>query len=54
MKTTSFTFFKNTPLTDFQNTIHFQDNNWRDIHFLQSNHYEKVEDVKQNYNSLIS
>ena len=52
MKTTSFTFFKNTPLTDFQNTIHFQDNNWRDIHFLQSNHYETVEDVKQNYNFI--
>lgn len=52
MKTTQFTFFKNTPLTDFQNTIHFQDNNWRDIHFLQSNHYEKVEDVKQNYNFI--
>ena len=52
MKTTSFTFFKNTPLTDFQNTIHFTDNTWRDIHFLNSDHYEKVEDTKQDYNFI--
>lgn len=52
MKKTTFTFFKNTPLTDFQNTIHFEDNNWRDIHFLKSNHYETVEDTKADYNFI--
>lgn len=39
MKVTEFTFFKNTPLTNFQNTIHFNSNKERDDHFLSGGHY---------------
>jgi len=39
MKVTEFTFFKNTPLTNFQNTIHFNSNQERDDHFLDGGHY---------------
>ena len=39
MKVTEFTFFKNTPLTNFQNTIHFNSNSERDNHFLNGGHY---------------
>ena len=39
MKATQFTFFKNTPLTNFQNTIHFNSNKERDDHFLSGGHY---------------
>lgn len=39
MKATQFTFFKNTPLTNFQNTIHFNSNKERDDHFLNGGHY---------------
>ncbi len=42
MKLTEFTFFKDTPLIDFQNTIHFTSNTARDNHFLNGNHYEKL------------
>lgn len=38
-KTTQFTFFKNTPLTNFQNTIHFKSNQERDTFFLEGGHY---------------
>ena len=38
-KLTNFTFFKNTPLVDFQNTILFQNNQTRDNHFLSGGHY---------------
>lgn len=45
MKQTNFRFFKNTPLIDFQNTIHF-DSNWeRDHFFLEGGHYPEL-DVK--------
>lgn len=40
---TKFTFFKNTPLIDFQNTILFNSNTQRDNFFLKSNHYETLE-----------
>lgn len=39
MKLTSFVFFKNTPLIDFQNTIHFPSNHERDKFFLEGSHY---------------
>lgn len=39
MKGTEFIFFKNTPLTNFQNTIHFNSNQERDDHFLSGGHY---------------
>ena len=41
-KLTEFTFFKDTPLIDFQNTILFDSNAKRDKHFLNDNHYEKI------------
>src|SRR5699024_5661668 len=39
MKLTKFTFYKNTPFTDFQNTIDFGSNQKRDDFF--ANHYEQ-------------
>lgn len=39
MKGTEFIFFKNTPLTNFQNTIHFNSNQERDAFFLEGGHY---------------
>lgn len=39
MKQTNFRFFKNTPLVDFQNTIHFTNNQERDAFFLEGDHY---------------
>lgn len=44
MKLTEFTFFKDTPLTDFQNTILFDSNNERDSFFLDQDHYDKIEE----------
>ena len=42
MKQTQFRFFKNTPLIDFQNTIHFKSNQERDAFFLEGNHYPEL------------
>lgn len=42
MKGTEFIFFKNTPLTNFQNTIHFNSNQERDTFFLEGGHYPKL------------
>lgn len=39
-KATTFTFYKNTPLTDLENTIHFKSNSERDTFF--ENHYDKT------------
>lgn len=41
-KLTNFVFFKDTPLTDFQNTILFQSNTERDNFFLKGNHYSSI------------
>lgn len=51
MKQTQFRFFKNTPLIDFQNTIHFGSNFERDQHFLDADHYSELEikDVDFNF-----
>ena len=51
MNLTKFTFFKNTPLIDFQNTIHFKSNTERDTFFLEGGHYPILEigDVNFNY-----
>ena len=46
MKQTYFTFFKNTPLIDFQNTIHFDSNRERDEFFLEGDHYTTLTDKK--------
>ena len=43
MKLTEFTFFKNTPLIDFQNTIHFGSSVERDAFFLEGGHYDTLE-----------
>ena len=40
MKLTKFILYKNTPLTNLQNTIHFKSNAERDEFF--KNHYKKV------------
>lgn len=50
MKLTNFRFFKNTPLIDFQNTIHFRDNAERDSFFLQGNHYSELEVQNMDFN----
>ena len=39
---TSFMFFKNTPLTDYQNTIHFSSNAERDNYFLKGGHFPAI------------
>lgn len=46
MKLTSFTFFKDTPLVDFQNTIHFKSNSERDAFFLEGAHYVTLDVTK--------
>lgn len=38
-KLTTFKFFYNTPLTDYQNTIHFSSNQERDNYFLNGKHF---------------
>ncbi|WNM55519.1 hypothetical protein CoNPh33_CDS0018 [Staphylococcus phage S-CoN_Ph33] len=42
-KLTHFKFFYNTPLTDYQNTIHFSSNNERDNYFLNENHFNAID-----------
>ena len=51
MKQTNFRFFKNTPLIDFQNTIHFKSNAERDTFFLEGGHYSElqVKDIDFNF-----
>ena len=51
MNLTTFRFFKDTPLIDFQNTIHFKSNSERDTFFLEGGHYTELEigDVNFNY-----
>ena len=52
MKQTEFTFFKNTPLIDFQNTIHFSSNSERDNFFLNGNHYETLNYIGNPFNFI--
>src|SRR5699024_7072739 len=47
---TDFIFFKNTPLVDFQNTIHFESNQKRDEHFLEGNHYPSISFSNRSFN----
>lgn len=54
MKKTQFTFFKDTPLTDFQNTIYFNSNAERDLYFLQEKHFWKLEALYNNFNFVRS
>lgn len=41
-KLTKFKFFYNTPLTNYQNTIHFSSNSERDDYFLKGKHFKSV------------
>lgn len=41
-KLTDFMFFYDTPLTDYQNTIHFSSNTERDNYFLEGNHFKAI------------
>ena len=50
MKLTNFRFFKNTPLIDFQNTIHFNSNSERDAFFLEGNHYPELQVQNMDFN----
>lgn len=52
MKLTNFRFFKNTPLIDFQNTIHFSSNEERDAFFLEGNHYPELEVKDMDFNFI--
>lgn len=52
MNTTEFRFFKNTPLIDFQNTIHFNSNRERDTFFLEGNHYPELEVQGMDFNFI--
>ena len=52
MKKTNFRFFKNTPLIDFQNTIHFNSNSERDAFFLEGNHYPELNVQNMDFNFI--
>ena len=52
MKLTQFRFFKNTPLIDFQNTIHFGSEFERDQHFLDAGHYSEIEIKDKHFNFI--
>lgn len=51
-KLTKFRFFKNTPLIDFQNTIHFKSNQERDAFFLEGNHYPELQVQHEDFNFI--
>lgn len=50
MRQTNFRFFKNTPLIDFQNTIHFSNNQSRDTFFLEGGHYDELAVENMDFN----
>lgn len=52
MKKTNFRFFKNTPLIDFQNTIHFTSNAERDAFFLEGGHYPELPVQELDFNFI--
>src|SRR5690606_9709929 len=52
MKKTNFRFFKNTPLIDFQNTIHFSSNQERDAFFLEGSHYPELPVQELDFNFI--
>lgn len=49
-KTTHFKLFYNTPLIDYNNTIHFTSNTARDNFFWVENHYESLDFSAKNFN----
>src|SRR5699024_8758040 len=52
LKLTKFRFFKNTPLIDFQNTIHFSSNSERDRFFLDVGNYPELSVQHENFNFI--
>lgn len=52
MKKTNFRFFKDTPLIDFQNTIHFTSNTARDTFFLAGAFYDTLDIENNNFNFI--
>lgn len=52
MKMTTFKFFKNTPLIDFQNTIHFRSEFERDTFFLEGGHYSEIDVKDKQFNFI--
>lgn len=52
MNKTKFRFFKNTPLIDFQNTIHFKSNSERDSFFLEGGHYSELPVQQLDFNFI--
>src|SRR5699024_4990550 len=52
MKKTNFRFFKDTPLIDFQNTIHFKSNSERDDFFLKGRHYQELPVNNMDFNFI--
>lgn len=49
---TDIKFFYNTPLTDYQNTIHFESNEERDNHFVKNSHYKSINFSKRPFNFI--
>lgn len=52
MKLTEFRFFKNTPFTNFQDTLHFSSNQERDTFFLEGGHYSELVLENRNFNFI--
>lgn len=52
--TTDFKFFRNTPLLDFNNTIHFKSNAEREEFFWERNYYNYYQTNVNNYNFVKS
>lgn len=52
MELTKFLFFKDTPLTNFVDTIHFDSNAERDNFFVNQNHYKKMDTPPREFNFL--
>src|SRR5699024_4275895 len=50
MKLTDFTFYKNTPFTDFQNTILFNSNKERDDYF--NSHFDTISFENMRFNFI--
>lgn len=51
-KLTDFVFYYNTPLTDYQNTIHFDSDSERDDYFLNGNHFKSINYEKIPFNFI--
>nr|WNM55783.1 hypothetical protein CoNPh37_CDS0117 [Staphylococcus phage S-CoN_Ph37] len=51
-KLTDFLLFYNTPLTDYQNTIHFSSNSERDDYFLNGHHFKSINYKKIPFNFI--